>query len=330
MADHNLPPRPATPQVLLHRMPDRPSSSEEIVRAPSKYIITIEGSIGEAGKVHIADSVAKSLSCPLYLGDSVHESSAKAASVGTVRSVTSEAAVDGSYLSNLGIGGGQMVLTSPSGLNEARYQRMWLSKLTRTGLLFPDESRPAIEGITGFDGSASTSTSRRGSVSSVVSMSSYDTTNLPSSVAQLATSSLPPAASAPRVTAAFTIPEEERLRRANPALMVLTHPELDPWHKLAIRTTIRDYGIGIIFAPLHEKSINFTDDQEQDEEDISILQRLDPRKMTSFLDSSVPGSRATSKTGRRDGLIELHIDLNVDTEGITSHIFNGARSIMGS
>ncbi|KUI60825.1 hypothetical protein VP1G_08021 [Cytospora mali] len=101
------------------------------------------GSTAVAGKFQIARSWASGLSCPSYQGESMHHSAAKAASVGV-----------------------------SSGQNEARYQRMWLSKLTRTGLLFPEESRPATAGFSGFGGSSSTSTSCRGSTSSVASVSS--------------------------------------------------------------------------------------------------------------------------------------------------------------
>jgi hypothetical protein len=78
------------------------------------------------------------LSCPLFQGDSLHETSAKAASVGASRRP-----IDDDELAGTG-----------RGLNEARYQRMWLSKITRTGYLFPEESRPAMssEGFTGFGG----------------------------------------------------------------------------------------------------------------------------------------------------------------------------------
>lgn len=114
----------------------------------SKYIILLLAPTSVAGKVQIATSVSKSLSCPLIQGDSLHESSAKAAAVGASRDD----------------GGGR-----------ERYQRMWFSKMTRTGLLFPEESRPANEGFYGFGGgSFSTSTSRRGSESTVSSTTSFD------------------------------------------------------------------------------------------------------------------------------------------------------------
>ena len=138
--------RPQTPQALLHRAPDKPDPAHSSLTKPNKYIILLLAPTSVAGKVQIATSVAKSLSCPLFQGDALHESNAKAAAVGASRSD------DG---------------------GRGRYQRMWLSKMTRTGLLFPEESRPANEGFSGFGGcSSSASTSRRGSASSISSTTS--------------------------------------------------------------------------------------------------------------------------------------------------------------
>lgn len=89
----DLPPRPATPQVLIHRLPDR--NDEELPQKPSKYVIIIMGSVDAAGKVAIAQSVSNALHCTFLQGDSIHKSSAKAASISTT-----------------------------GGPNEARYQRM--------------------------------------------------------------------------------------------------------------------------------------------------------------------------------------------------------------
>ena len=99
MDSPTIPPRPPTPQVLLHRLPDKYGVAPP--RKPSKYIILIMGSTGVAGKVAIAQSVSSVLSCPLFQGDSMHKSSAKAASV-----------------------------SSSGGPNEARYQRMVNAYLT--------------------------------------------------------------------------------------------------------------------------------------------------------------------------------------------------------
>lgn len=289
------------------------------------------GSTAAAGKVQIARSVASALSCPLYQGDSLHESSAKAASVGASRTASAATA------------------TAPptsSGPNEARYQRMWLWKLTRTGLLFPEESRPATEGFFGFGGTSSTSTSRRGSASSIASVSSANPRPSSSSVASSSTrgesvissphhhpppavtSTFPPDASASGgLNAVFTLSEEERLRRANPALMVLTHPGLEKWHKLAIRTTVGDYGLGVIFVPLEGEE----QEEGDEEEDLPILRPLDPTMMTSF-PVSFGGAFAAKKArgwGTLDREMKLRIDVDADVEGKTAEIIEGVRDVMG-
>jgi hypothetical protein len=127
------------------------------------------GSTSVSGKVQIARSVAEGLACPLYQGDSLHESSAKAASIGTSRLAPTAATMEtGKADTEREVSSGQdATVASVPGPNEARYRRMWLSKLTRTGLLFPEESRPATWGFSGLGGTPSTTVSRRGSGSSV-------------------------------------------------------------------------------------------------------------------------------------------------------------------
>lgn len=216
MADQHpwIPPRPATPQTLIHRLPDKPDTTvpsfSSSSRRPSKYIVLIMASTAVAGKVQIAATVAKALACPLYQGDSLHESSAKAAS--------------------LGAGG-----DSGGGPNEQRYKRMWLSRMTRTGLLFPEESRPVDEGFSGFGGSVPKSTTTSPSSSSAVSSrrgsaaseSTAQSTASMSTVATQYTNRPPAPAFAAEPDAAA------RERRANPVLLVLTHPPLEAWHRAA-------------------------------------------------------------------------------------------------
>ncbi|CZR56901.1 uncharacterized protein PAC_06790 [Phialocephala subalpina] len=283
MADFPSFARPPTPQTLLHRLPDKPSESSDSSRKPSKYIIIIIGSTGAAGKVQISRSTADALSCQLCIADSKHDSAAKAAIVGA------------------------------SEPNEARYQRMWLSKMTRTGLLFPDESRPANDAFSGFGGTSSTSTSRRGSAGSIDSSSSnpWPPSQDP-----------PPSASTSGVNAVFATPESERLRSANPVLMVLTHPKLETWHKRAIRTAVGDYSIGVIFVPLES--------EEDEEEDLPVLRPLDPRTMTSFPMASF-GTFATKARGwgNLDEEMKLHIDTDADIAGKTAEIIEGVREVIG-
>ncbi|KAK0620709.1 hypothetical protein B0T14DRAFT_236480 [Immersiella caudata] len=298
-----IPPRPATPQVLLHRLPDR--EDEEPLRKPSKYVVLIMGSTAVVGKVAIARSVSDALSCTLREGDSIHRSSAKAASI-----------------------------SSSGGPNRERYQRMWLSKMTRTGDLFPEESRPATEGFSGFGGTSSASTSRRGSVSSVASGHS-SSSSAPTSTAPYIASSQPPArpitstfqteTSAPRGLTVFTLSEQERRRRANPALMVLTHPELESWHKLAIRNAVSPYGIGIIFVPLYEE-------KDEEEEVLPVLRPLDPSTMSSF-PASFEQLRAETKKQRDWGTLDremkIWIDVDSDVGAKTAEIIELVRDAMG-
>ncbi|KAH8593586.1 hypothetical protein B0O99DRAFT_626631 [Bisporella sp. PMI_857] len=300
--------RPATPQSMVHRLPDKPNPTSEPAGKPSKYIILLMGSTAVAGKVQIAQSVAKALSCPLFQGDSLHESTAKAASIGGAqrpsRATTEELAASS-------IGG-------PGAPNETRYQRMWLSKMTRTGLLFPEESRPAQEGFSGFGGSSAT-TSRRGSDSSIASASSSITgTSVASSIGSTtrAGNFMTPAQLTTQFinNPIFAVSETERLRKANPALLVLTHPELEKWHKTVIRQSVGEYGIGVIFVPLYEDG------------DLPVLKPLDPRAMTSF------GSFDALKKSLGGSLDEetvLTVDVDANVEEVTEEIVDGVKVIMG-
>lgn len=331
MSGSFLPPRPATPQAVLHRLPDKSLAPDAFGKKPSKYIILITGSTAVAGKLQIAKSVADGLSCPWYQGDSLHDSSAKAASVG---------------------GGGGGSLTSPMP-NEARYQRMWLSKLTRTGLLFPEESKPANAGFTGFGGTSSSTTSRRGSASSIAShASSFEP---PSSSVGTSRTSQDEEASGrqspgsstlptpPRISATmsgsaawmasssssntvFTLPEAERLRRENPVLMVLTHPELIAWHKKAIRAAVGDYDIGVLFVPLYDDT---EVDEGEEEFELPVLQPLDPTLMRSF--PAFSNGEPEGETRPWDSLsreLKLHIDVSADVQRIIDQIIEGVKDVI--
>jgi hypothetical protein len=317
--------RPATPQALLHRAPDKPDIADASLAKPDKYIILLLAPTYVAGKVQIATLVSKSLSCPLFQGDSLHESSAKAASVGASRSD------DG---------------------GKGRYQRMWLSKMTRTGLLFPEESRPANEGFSGFGGSSSsTSTSRRGSGSSIASNTSLGgVSTAGSSVFSSADVGNRSMASGGGFNTSqyiskpvSTISEEARQRKLNPALMVLTHPELEAWHKNAIREATGEYGIGIIFVPLFTNDTqhdNNRDKEEEEEEELPVLRPLDPRTVSGF--SSVDALRAAAgvvdggkklkygkgKEGNLEEEMVLDVDIGGSVEEIIEEVVEGVRNVM--
>jgi hypothetical protein len=310
--------RPATPQALLHRAPDKPDAADTPLSKPNKYVILLLAPTSVAGKVQIASSVSKSLACPLFQGDSLHESSAKAAALGASRSD------DG---------------------GRGRYQRMWLSKMTRTGLLFPEESRPANEGFSGFGGkSSSTSTSRRGSGSSISSITSFGGGHMAGSTASSAvdggnhfmTSGGGFSTSQHINQPVFTVSEEEGRRKLNPALMVLTHPKLESWHKDTIRKATREYGIGIVFVPL------FKTDTEQDDEwdDLPVLRPLDPSTISGFTSfdtlrtnaEDVDGGKKLKYGKGKEGNLEeemmLEVDIGGSVEEIIEEVVRGVTDVM--
>ncbi|KAK8115199.1 hypothetical protein PG999_007268 [Apiospora kogelbergensis] len=313
MEDHHpqwVPPRPPTPQTLIHRLPDKPdpSSEDSSPRRPAKHIILIMGSTAVAGKVQIATTVAQALSCPLYQGDSLHESSAKAASLGAGTSQNQS--------------GG---LSQPP--NKQRYKRMWLSKMTRTGLLFPEASRPAHEGSgsgTTSPHASSAASSRRGSVASDA------TSNASSAGAWSSTATT--AATLYAHKPVFAEPDPAaRERRANPALLVLTHPQLEGWHKAVIRESVGEYGIGVVFVPLYRDAGDTNEDEEEEEEeekDLPVLKPLDPRTMTSF------GSFGQSAAPRKpagpslDEEFVLKVDVEKQIEDLIQEIIEGVGDAM--
>ena len=218
--------------------------------------------------------------------------------------------------------------------------------MTRTGLLFPEESRPATEGFSGFGGgsssSASASTSRRGSDSSISSMASQTGVAAVRDVGnQFLNSGGVVGANQYINRPVFTISEEERLRKLNPALMVLTHPELEAWHKTAIREAVGEYGIGIIFVSLFKTEGEQDDEGEKDdEEEIPILRPLDPstiRGFTSFdalraATGRVDGGRklryGKGKAGNLEEEMRLDVDVGGSTEEIIEEVVEGVRDVM--
>ena len=303
MSDYPI--RPQTPQVMLHRLPDKQDPSSEVNSKPSKYIILIIGSTAVAGKVQIAKSVSNALSCPLFQGDSLHETSAKAASVGAPSRP-------------IGVDGDEQA--AASGANEARYQRMWLSKMTRTGHLFPEESRPANEDFSGFGGTSSTSTSRRDSGSSVASapLSSSDAVVSTSSITSSFMSSGTSATKYINKPPVFTLSEDEKLRKANPALMVVTHPDLEKWHKDSIRKAVGEYGIGVIFVPLYE------------DEELPVLKPLDPKTMTSFASLGSFGTAQKAAGATLEEEIVLRVNVEAKVEDLIEDVVDGVREIMNA
>ncbi|KAK4494109.1 hypothetical protein PRZ48_014407 [Zasmidium cellare] len=275
MADHIT--RPATPQIMVHRLPDQPDASLEANKKPSKFIVIIAASTAVSGKLQVAKTVSSALECPLYQGDSMHETAAKAATVGAA-----------------------------SGANETRYQRMWLSKMTRTGLMFAEESRPAGAGFSGFGGSSSTSTSRRGSASSDASdFSASDDASIGSSV--MSSAATPKYINKPPIAG---LSQE----KSNSALLVLTHPKLEAWQEACIMRCVGEYSIGVIFVPLDEWL-------EEDEEDLPILRPFDPTTMTSFGSFAKPPRNWTKK-------IVVKADASAVVEDLAEEIIGKVRDVI--
>jgi hypothetical protein len=116
--------------------------------------------------------------------------------------------------------------------------------------------------------------------------------------------------------ATFTVSDAEKLKKENKAWMVVTHLELETWHKEAIRKSVGEYGIGVVFVPLGG---------EEEEEELPVLKPLDPRTMTSFGDLG-----AVKK--RQERTLDEEIVLKADGEGnveeIIEDIVSGVREIM--
>ncbi|KAK8124489.1 uncharacterized protein PG998_000248 [Apiospora kogelbergensis] len=286
------PPAAPDPQTLIHRLPDKPdpSSEDSSPRRPAKHIILIMGSTAVAGKVQIATTVAQALACPLRR----HQPKSKRRP------------------------------PPPLPPNEQRYKRMWLSKMTRTGLLFPEASRPAHEGSgsgTTSPHASSAASSRRGSVASDA------TSNASSAGAWGSTATT--ATTLYMNKPVFAEPDPAaRERRANPALLVLTHPQLEGWHKAAIRESVGEYGIRVVFVPLYRDAGDTNEDEEEEEEDLPVLKPLDPRTMTSF--GSFGQSAAPRKPAgpRLDEEFVLKVDVEKQIEDLIQEIIEGVGDAM--
>jgi hypothetical protein len=294
--------RPQTPQPLIHNLPSKPDPISASSK-PAKYIILLLAPLSTPGKVQIATSVSKALSCPLYQGDSLHESSAKAASVGKSKSD------DG---------------------GKGRYMRMWMNKMTRTGLLFPEESRAANEGI------SSTSTSRRGSASSIETV---DSVSVAGSIASSGFDSGNQVMGGQFVNKpVLTMTADERSKKENPALMVLTHPDLEQWYKDAIRDAIGEYGIGVLFVPLFKNDAGGSEilHEEEEEEELPVLRPLNLSMISGF--TSFDALRATSgvseakygkgKERNLDEEMVLEVDIGGNLEQVIEEIVTGVKDVM--
>jgi hypothetical protein len=120
--------------------------------------------------------------------------------------------------------------------------------------------------------------------------------------------------------------DEEKMRKANPALMVVTHPELEAWHKESIRTVVGEYGIGVIFVPLGGEEEE-EEDEKEEEAELPVLKPLDPRTMTSFGSFGVL-QKPAAKT--LDEEIVLKVNSGGNVEDIIEDIVSGVNQIMNA
>jgi hypothetical protein len=139
----------------------------------------------------------------------------------------------------------------------------------------------------------------------------------------------------------FTISEEERRRKLNPALMVLTHPELEAWHKDAIRKATGEYGMGIIFVPLFKIDAEHDDELEKKGKDeLPVLRPLDPTTISEFTSfdalraaaGAVDGEKklkyGKSKEGNLEEEMVLEVDVGGRVEEIIEEVVRGVRDVM--
>jgi len=97
--------------------------------------------------------------------------------------------------------------------------------------------------------------------------------------------------------------------------MVVTHPQLEKWHRTAIREALGDYGLGVIFIPLWQQQEEY---EEEDEEDLPILQPLNPATMTAF---PIPVSQ-------RNEEITLTVDVKCDVDMQTAQVIREVDKIL--
>lgn len=138
----------------------------------------------------------------------------------------------------------------------------------------------------------------------------------------------------------LTVSEEESRRKSNPALMVLTHPQLEPWHRETIHIATAEYGIGIIFVPLFKSDTELDEMEDLEEDDLPVLRPLDPSTISGF--TSFDALRAAAegadngkkmKYGKgKEGNLEEEMVLDVDVRGsvekIIEEIVRGVRNVM--
>ena len=111
--------------------------------------------------------------------------------------------------------------------------------------------------------------------------------------------------------------------------MVLTHPDLEAWHKDAIRKAIGDYKIGIIFVPLFRVVAKHDDElEEKGKDELPVLRPLDPRTISGFtsfdalrdIAESVDVGKKLKYGNGKEANLEEEMVLEVDIEGTVEEI----------
>ena len=139
----------------------------------------------------------------------------------------------------------------------------------------------------------------------------------------------------------FTISEEERRGNWNPALMILTHPELEAWHRETIRKAIGEYGIGIIFVPLFKDDAEHDDElEEKGKDELPVLRPLDPRTVSGFtsfdalqaaaggLDGGKKMKYGKGKEANLEEEMVLKVDIGGSVEEIIEEVVRGVKDVM--
>ena len=205
---------------------------------------------------------------------------------------------------------------------------MWMGKLTRTGLLFPEESRAVNLGVRGEEGGW------RGSSAEVENAGAALCSTTVNEGAAIDGRQEPK-----RYVNRSVLAERGRV---NPALMVLTHPEIEAWHRECIREATVEYGIGVVFVPLFRTNVEQYGRAKREEEGLAVLKPLGPGMVGRFAsfdalkgDAGGTGDVKEAGYGRgKVGSLEeemvLEVDVSGNVEEIIGEVVRGVQDVMFS
>ncbi len=125
--------------------------------------------------------------------------------------------------------------------------------------------------------------------------------------------------------------------------MVLTHPDLEAWHKDAIRKAIGEYNIGIIFVPLIKFVADHDDElEEKGKHELPVIRPLDPRMISGFtsfdalrpiagsVDSGLTLKYGNGKEGNLEEEMVLEVDVEGSVEEIIEEVVRGVIDVMSA